>query len=109
MSVQSHWTKVQLGMHGSLSDPSPTCSWLRLSGCPLLMHDALSPSGAREEEGTMLEESVLHESGEGRASEMHREGDETQADKSPRPATDVSTSLRVPSHAPPPGAPVAGP
>jgi hypothetical protein len=57
----------------------------------------------------MLEESVLHESGEGRASEMHREGDETQADKSPRPATDVSTSLRVPSHAPPPGAPVAGP
>jgi hypothetical protein len=48
-------------------------------------------------------------SGEGGASEIHQEGDETQADTSPRRATDVRTYFRVPSHAPPRGAPVAGP
>jgi hypothetical protein len=48
-------------------------------------------------------------SGEGGASEIHQEGDQTQADKSPRRPTDVSTYFRVPSHDPPRGAAVAGP
>ena len=59
-----------------------------------------------------------------RTSDTQREGDETQvyyecpacqpatalqANKSPRRATGISTFSSAPSHAPPPGTPVAGP